>query len=213
MHRDNRIGVDSSTISKRRGACNCRPRQKSSFRAYSWVTLLSQNTYEHREDCPRFSNQNFSRTIAARITCCSRIAQFCVLVGWNQSKNAGWSSSELIFKYRPVVPYGSGVFKARNMALDYHRSHKTLGSAPPYEKTLMHFTDHLRHCFTIGEGSPFDIDEYGKGIFFVSISETSFGCEFTCLECLVSNSRPFVRRSPRFKAYLFLFGYMPQLWN
>ncbi|OAL48579.1 hypothetical protein IQ07DRAFT_80693 [Pyrenochaeta sp. DS3sAY3a] len=163
-----RLDLKPQISSAHRDACTCRAKQRSTFKTYRWKILLSQNTYKHRKDCPQYSPQEFSRTIEAQITMCNRIMQFCVVVGWKQSKQAGWSSSAPVFRYRPVVRSGTGVFEAYSMAMEHYSRAIRTPVDRRFESTISVFTNHLRRCYSTGLGSPFDIDEFGRSILIVS---------------------------------------------
>ncbi|KAI8933484.1 hypothetical protein NX059_009222 [Plenodomus lindquistii] len=141
--------------------CQCHYRKSQSVSGGGRIVFLREEKDDHQPHCPRYRLANYSRTVAARITICNRILGFCAVIGWEESRKAGWYGLRPLFKCRNVVSDNEPTFKlVRSM-----RSKIRECSASDDMMDVMNDTlQHLRHMFAEGVGSPTDVTAEGKSV-------------------------------------------------
>lgn len=143
--------------------CTCRTRKQRSTVHRSWISIFSEDVYQHSPNCSLFTHADHSQSIVARFTIYNRSMGLCVQVGWQQSRRGGWNSVAPLLQYRAVVPSNSGAFKILEVARSQVLFSLTVDQM---SDLLMKTSSELRKAFCTG-ASPYYEDENGKSILFV----------------------------------------------
>lgn len=146
-----------------RKPCLCRKRKKRSVKEYGMVNYQVEENYEHGQDCSRYAHGDYSRVNATHFRIYTRIVKCCVIVGWQQSRTAGWLSLAPIIRYRTMVPWDAPpfeIFQRRSVTFG-----QSFGSKDDINVLKSVLVD-LRHFFRQG-WDPVVVNPAGKGIFSV----------------------------------------------
>jgi hypothetical protein len=158
-----------SALQGRQQLCNCWARTRRSMNCSRWYSVFTEETYQHDSNCPRSKTADYSRSVAAQFIVCSRVVGLCIQAGWQCSRRGGWNSIAPMLRYCAVVPSNSGAFKVLNDALT-SLSSRRIPQNEDWDDRLTSVITTLRQ--TLGtSASPYDIDEYGHGLFHVCVSQ------------------------------------------
>ncbi|KAH9863960.1 hypothetical protein J1614_009893 [Plenodomus biglobosus] len=91
--------------------CQCRYIKSHAVSGRGRIMIIREEEYTHQPDCPRSRHADYSRTVAARLTVCNQILRFCAMVGWEESRKAGWYGLRPVLKFRNIVPFDAPAFK------------------------------------------------------------------------------------------------------
>ncbi|KAF2853359.1 hypothetical protein T440DRAFT_303333 [Plenodomus tracheiphilus IPT5] len=141
--------------------CQCRYRKTQTLSRSGQITVLREEEYDHQPECPRSKHADYTRTIAARFTVCNRILRFCAMIGWEESRRAGWYGLRPVLRYRNIVPLDAPAFKLLGDAINVSYGFRTGSvSAPDLLNSILYS---LRQMFKEG-ARPTDINVYGRNL-------------------------------------------------
>jgi hypothetical protein len=108
--------TDSNKSKQSASGCSCRLRKKRSFQRRRWMSVLSEEIYQHDSGCPRFAHTDYIQSVAAQFMLYNRFLGLCIQAGWQSSRLGGFNTIAPMLRYSTVVSRNTGAFKILNDA-------------------------------------------------------------------------------------------------
>lgn len=96
--------------------CQCRYIKSHALSGRGRIRILREEEYTHQPECPRSRYADYSRIVTAQLTVCNQLLRFCAMIGWEESRKAGWYGLRPVLRCRNIVPEDAPAFSLLNAA-------------------------------------------------------------------------------------------------